>query len=111
MQGTTGHAPILEVIAAAGVRATRKEAVAVLGVGVLAAAASTSGMTVRSNVGLPLERSGGGRDTKVLSVVREEACGACGTCEVCAEALIIDMESTASGEWSIVLTGNGRSTQ
>jgi MinD superfamily P-loop ATPase len=46
------------------------------------------------------------RDAKVLSVVREEACGACGACEGCAEAMNIDLEPTASGEWNFVVTGN-----
>lgn len=36
-----------------------------------------------------------------LPVVREETYGTCSLCE----ALIIDLEFTASGEWSIVDTG------
>ncbi|KAI0247655.1 AhpC/TSA antioxidant enzyme-domain-containing protein [Lactifluus subvellereus] len=97
MQSTAGHAPIVDVISAAGVRVARKDAGAGLGLGsgsglrVLAGSASGS---VRTNISLPLERGGGGRDAKVLSVG-------------CAEALNIDLESTASGEWSVVLTGNG----
>ena len=63
-------------------------------------------LTARPNISLPL-----GREAKVLSVVREEVCGTCGTCEGCAEALNIDLESTASGEWSMVMTGNLRSTR
>jgi len=90
MQSTAGHAPIEDVLAAAGVRAARK------GPGAVA---------VRPSISPPLMHGVGGRDAKVLSVVREEACGACGACESCAEALNIDLESTASGEWSIILTG------
>ncbi|KAH9167857.1 hypothetical protein EDB89DRAFT_1648591 [Lactarius sanguifluus] len=110
MQSTAGHAPIVDVLAAAGVRPTRKHAG-----GPVAPASSASMMmqsagvgtlSVRPNISLPLER---GREAKVLSVVREEACGSCGTCEGCAEALNIDLESTASGEWSMVVTGNTRS--
>ena len=94
MQSTTGHAPIVDVLAAAGVRAVRR-----VGAGPGAAG------TVRPNISLPLERAAGARDAMILSVVREEACGACGACEGCAEALNIDLESTASGEWSVVVTG------
>ncbi|KAH9998923.1 hypothetical protein BJV77DRAFT_940368 [Russula vinacea] len=94
MQSTTGHAPIVDVLAAAGVRAMRR-----VGAGPGAAG------TVRPNISLPLERAAGARDAMILSVVREEACGACGACEGCAEALNIDLESTASGEWSVVVTG------
>ena len=93
MQSTTGHAPIVDVLAAAGVRAARR-------VGPPGATG-----TVRPNISLPLERAAGARDAMILSVVREEACGACGACEGCAEALNIDLESTASGEWSVVVTG------
>jgi hypothetical protein len=113
MQSTTGHAPIVDVIAAAGVRAARRDAGPGAGpgpgLGPVVPAASTAG-TVRPNISLPLERGGGGRDAKVLSVVREDACGTCGACEACAEALNIDIEPTASGEWGIILTGNGRRT-
>ncbi|KAI0289318.1 hypothetical protein B0F90DRAFT_858555 [Multifurca ochricompacta] len=109
MQTTTGHAPILDVLAAAGVRAVRRYT----GISGLGAAGASTGGTVRPNISLPLERGSNtapsGRDAKVLSVVREEACGACGACEGCAEALSIELESTASGEWSVVVTGNGRS--
>jgi hypothetical protein len=89
MQNTSGHAPIVDVLAAAGVRAARK----------------VSGAGPRPNISLPLERGADARDAKVLSVVREEACGTCGACEGCAEALNIELESTASGEWSVVVTG------
>jgi len=70
-------------------------------------AAGGGTLSARPNISLPLER---GREAKVLSVVREEACGTCGACEGCAEALNIDLESTASGEWSMVVTGNLRPT-
>lgn len=108
MQSTAGHAPIVDVLAAAGVRPARKPA----GGGPVAPAppatqsAGVGTLSARPNISLPLER---GREAKVLSVVREEACGTCGTCEGCAEALNIDLESTASGEWSMVVTGNMRS--
>ncbi len=88
MQNTAGHASIVDVLAAAGVRAARK----------------VPGTGPRPNISLPLERGAGARDAKVLSVVREEVCGACGACEGCAEALNIELESTASGEWSVVVT-------
>jgi len=109
MQSTSGHAPIVDVLAAAGVRPVRKHS----GGGPVAPASAASVMqsagvwtlSSRPNISLPLER---GREAKVLSVVREEACGTCGTCEGCAEALNIDLESTASGEWSMVVTGNLR---
>ncbi|KAH9954032.1 hypothetical protein BC827DRAFT_1144861 [Russula dissimulans] len=94
MQSTAGHAPIVDVLAAAGVRAARR-----------GAGAGPGAVAGRPNISPPLKYGVGGRDAKVLSVVREEACGACGACEICAEALNIDLESTASGEWSIVLTG------
>jgi len=94
MQSTAGHAPIGDVLAAAGVRAARR------GPGAGPEAAST-----RPSISPPLKHGVGGRDAKVLSVVREEACGACGACESCAETLNIDLESTASGEWSFILTG------
>jgi hypothetical protein len=97
MQSTAGHAPIVDVLAAAGVRAARK--VHAIGPGLASAG------TARPSISLPLERGTGGRDAKILSVVREEACGACGACEGCAEALNIELESTASGEWSVVVTG------
>jgi hypothetical protein len=114
MQNATGHAPIVDVIAAAGVQAARKDTGAgpEMGLGFTTPVASGSG-TVRSSTGLPIERGGSGRDVRMLSVVREEvcrvcgACGECGACEVCAEALNFNLESTASGEWNIVLTGNG----
>jgi hypothetical protein len=91
MQNTAGHAPIVDVLAAAGVRAARK----------------VPGVGLRPSISLPLERERGAdaRDAKVLSVVREEACGTCGTCEGCAEALNIELESTGSGDWSVVVTG------
>lgn len=91
MQNTVGHAPIVDVLAAAGVRAARK----------------VHGVGPRPNISLPLGRGAGAdfRDAKVLSVVREEACGTCGACEGCADALNIELESTASGEWSVVVTG------
>ena len=89
MQNTAGHAPILDVLAAAGVRTARK----------------VPGVGLRPSISLPLERGADARDAKVLSVVREEACGACGTCEGCAEALNIELESTGSGDWSVVVTG------
>ncbi|KAF8492637.1 hypothetical protein F5888DRAFT_1618873 [Russula emetica] len=89
MQNTAGHAPIVDVLAAAGVRAARK----------------VPGAGPRPNISLPLGRGADARDTKVLSVVREEACGTCGACEGCAEALNIELESTASGEWSVVVKG------
>jgi hypothetical protein len=105
MQGTAGHAPIVDVLAAAGVRPARKHA----GGAPLAPSSSSSAVSsviqsvgtvsARPNISLPLER---GREVKALSVVREEACGTCGKCEGCAEALNIDLESTASGEWSMV---------
>jgi hypothetical protein len=99
MQSTAGHAPIVDVLAAAGVRGARRAHGAGPGPGAAG--------TARPNISLPLERgAGGGRDAKILSVVREEACGACGACEGCAEALNIELESTASGEWSVVVTGN-----
>ena len=113
MQSAAGHAPIVDILAAAGVRPARKNA----GGGPVAPPSSASAasamqtvagagiVSARPNIGLPLER---GREAKVLSVVREEACGTCGTCEGCAEALNIDLESTASGEWSMVVTGNLR---
>lgn len=112
MQGAAGHAPIVDVLAAAGVRPARKHA----GGGPVAPSSSSSGaassviqgvgsQSARPNISLPLER---GREAKALSVVREEACGTCGACEGCAEALNIDLESTASGEWSMVVTGNLR---
>jgi hypothetical protein len=97
MQSTDGHVPIVDVLAAAGVRAPRRVAGAGLGPG-----------TARPNISLPLERGPDVRDAKALSVVREEACGTCGACEGCAEALNIDLESTASGEWSVVVTGKAR---
>jgi len=87
MQNTSGHASILDVLAAAGVRAARK----VPG--------------PRPSISLPLERGDGARDAKVLSVVREEVCGTCGACEGCAEALNIELESTASGDWSVIVKG------
>ena len=99
MQSTGGHAPIVDVLATAGVRSARKGA----GPG-LVSAASTVG-PVRPSISLPLERGAGEREAKVLSVVREEACGPCGACEGCADTLNIDLESTASGEWNIVVTG------
>jgi len=118
MQSTAGHAPIVDVLAAAGVRPARKHAGGGPVAPPLSASASASAMqsaaagggtlTARPNTGMPLER---GREAKVLSVVREEACGTCGTCEGCAEALNIDLESTASGEWSMIVTGNLRSTR
>lgn len=114
MQSAAGHAPIVDVLAAAGVRPARKHA----GGGpvapssssssassVMQSAAGVGSLSARPNISLPLER---GREAKALSVVREEACGTCGTCEGCAEALNIDLESTASGEWSMVVTGNLR---
>ena len=94
MRSTVGHTPIVDVLAAAGVRAARRVPAAGPGPG-----------TARPNISLPLERGPDVRETKVLSVVREEACGTCGACEGCAEDLNIDLESTASGEWSLVLTG------
>lgn len=100
MQSTGGHAPIVDVLAAAGVRSTRKGAGAAPG---LVSAASTIGL-VRPSISLPLERGASEREAKVLSVVKEEACGTCGGCEGCAETLNIDLESTASGEWDIVVT-------
>jgi hypothetical protein len=101
MQSPSGHAPIVDVLAAAGLRSARK----VAGAGPGPAALATAPGTVRPSISLPLERGAGGREAKVLSVVREEACGACGACEGCAEALNIDSESTASGEWNIVVAG------
>ena len=99
MQNTSGHAPILDVLAAAGVRSVRKGA----GAGPVGAVSATG--TLRPSISLPLERgAGSGREKKALSVVREEACGACGACEGCAEVLAIDLETTASGEWNIVVT-------
>lgn len=89
MQNTAGHAPIVDVLTAAGVRAARK----------------IPGAGPRPNISLPLERCADARDAKVLSVVREEACGTCGACEGCAEALNIELEPTASGEWSVVVKG------
>ena len=89
MQNTAGHAPIVDVLAAAGVRAARK----------------VPGAGPRPNISLPLGRGDDAREAKVLSVVREEACGTCGACEGCAEALNIELESTASGEWSVIVTG------
>lgn len=115
MQGTAGHAPIVDVLAAAGVRPARKHAgggpvalssSASSASSVIQSGASLGNLSARPNISLPLER---GREAKVLSVVREEVCGTCGTCEGCAEALNnIDLESTASGEWSMVVTGNLR---
>jgi len=101
MQSTGGHAPIVDVLATAGVRSARKGAGAAPG---LVSATSTVG-PVRPSISLPLERGAGEREAKVLSVVREEVCGTCGACEGCAETLNIDLESTASGEWNIVVTG------
>ena len=96
MQGSAGHAPIVDVLAAAGVRSARKHAG---GGGPIALASSAlATQNARPNIGLPL-----GREAKVLSVVREE-CGTCGKCEGCAEALNIDVEPTASGEWYMVMT-------
>jgi hypothetical protein len=100
MQSTSGHAPIMDVLAAAGVRSARMGAAA----GPIAAVRATG--AIRPSISLPLERgSPDGREAKALSVVREEACGACGVCEGCAEVLNIDLETTASGEWNIVVTG------
>jgi hypothetical protein len=103
MQSTSGHAPILDVLAAAGVRSARKGAGA--GAGPVAGVAATG--TMRPSISLPLERGDAGREVKALSVVREEACGVCGVCEGCAEVLAVDLETktTASGEWNIVVTG------
>ena len=104
MQSTSGHAPIVDVLAAAGVRSARKVTVAGAGAGPVTAVRATG--TIRPSISLPLEREfTGGREAKVLSVVREETCGACGVCEGCAEVLNIDLESTASGEWNIVVPG------
>jgi hypothetical protein len=91
MQNTAGHAPIVDVLAAAGVHAVRR----------------VSGGGPRPSISLPLGRGADSdaRDAKALSVVREEACGTCGACDGCAEALNIELESTASGEWSVVVTG------
>ena len=89
MQNTAGHAPIVDVLAAAGVRAARK----------------VPGAGPRPNISLPLGRGADVRDAKVLSVVREEACGTCGACEGCADSLNIELESTASGEWSVIVKG------
>jgi hypothetical protein len=107
MQSSAGHAPIVDVLAAAGVRPARKHA----GGGPVAPPPSASAAMQSAGAGVgtlsarPNER---GREAKVLSVVREEACGTCGSCEGCAEALNIDLESTASGEWSMVMTGSVR---
>ena len=98
MQSVGGHAPILDVLAAAGVRSARKGA----GAGPVAGVGATG---MRPSISLPLERGDAGREAKALSVVREEACGVCGVCEGCAEALAVDLETTASGEWNIVVTG------
>ena len=109
MQSSAGHAPIVDVLAAAGVRPARKNA----GGGPVApppsASASAAIQSAAAGVGTPSTRPNErGREAKVLSVVREEACGTCGSCEGCAEALNIDLESTASGEWSMVVTGSVR---
>ena len=99
IQSTSVHAPIRDVLAAAGVRSARKGA----GAGPVAGVGATG--TIRPSISLPLEREATGREAKALSVVREEGCGVCGVCEGCAEVLAIDLESTASGEWNIVVTG------
>lgn len=104
MQGTAGHAPIVDVLAAAGVWPARKHAGGAPVVLASSASASASAMQSTGVGSLSSAR----REAKVLSVVREEACGTCGTCEGCAEALNIDLKSTASGEWMVV-TGNLRS--
>lgn len=79
----------MDVLAAAGVRAARK----------------VPGAGPRPNISLPLGRGADVHDTKVLTVVREEACGMCGSCEGCADSLNIELESTASGEWSVIVKG------
>ncbi|KAI0267857.1 AhpC/TSA antioxidant enzyme-domain-containing protein [Gloeopeniophorella convolvens] len=98
MQSAAGHAPVVDVLAAAGVRGVHKGA----------AAAATTAPSIRRNISLPLERPGAvvatgtaaGRDTKVLSVVREEGCAGDGVCG--ADSVSVDWESTTSGEWGLV---------
>ncbi|KAI9508433.1 hypothetical protein F5148DRAFT_979798 [Russula earlei] len=72
MPNTAGHAPIVDVLAAAGVRAARSDPG---GQGTVAA------RTMRPSISSPFMHGAGRRDTKALSVVREEACGSCGACE------------------------------
>ncbi len=69
MQSPSGHASIVDVLAAAGLCSARK----VAGAGPGPVALATAPGTVRPSISLPLERGAGGREAKVLSVVREEA--------------------------------------
>jgi hypothetical protein len=82
MQSMVGHAPIVDVLAAAGVQAARKHAGGAPVSSVSSASSSLVmqsagiGTTAQLNISLPL-----GREAKVLSVV--EVCGMRGMCKGC----------------------------